>query len=540
MSARAKGPIVKFLTVDVDQALGHILAHSITLDRQVLKKGSILDADGAKGLTLVGQTSVTVAMLEDGDVGEDAAARILADRFITDKVIATPPFAGRVNLVAKADGVLSLNTMAIKQFNSVDEAITIATLKNYQRVKKGALLATIKIIPYAVQQNQIDDALGCLQSECLQLHKFTPKTCDIILTQVSGFKPSLLVKAEKPIKARISMLNLKLQTCQVVKHTQEDVKQALTASVSDIVLVLGASATSDRRDVVPAGIVAASGTIERFGMPVDPGNLLVLGHHQGRAVIGLPGCVRAPALNGADWVLERLCANIPLTSADIATMGVGGLLKEIPNRIQPRMQSSKTKSGITAVVLAAGQSNRMRGSDKLMRDVGGIPLLRHSVKVALASNADHCVVVVKIGADKHIAALQGLPVKIVEAKDANLGMSASLSAGVLAVVGTPKAILVALSDMPDLTSDHFNQVIDAHNPDANRLIICPIDTDGKRGHPVLFDARYTENLASLQGISGARKILQTVPECVFEVQSDAAVSLDLDTPEAWSDWEKQS
>jgi len=71
-------------------------------------------------------------------------------------------------------------------------------------------------------------------------------------------------------------------------------------------------------------------------MPVDPGNLLVLGRIGDRPVIGLPGCARSPALNGADWVLERVACGVPVTSADIAAMGVGGLLKEIPTRPQPR------------------------------------------------------------------------------------------------------------------------------------------------------------------------------------------------------------
>ena len=71
-------------------------------------------------------------------------------------------------------------------------------------------------------------------------------------------------------------------------------------------------------------------------MPVDPGNLLFLGHLGDRPVIGLPGCARSPALNGADWVLERVICGQEVTSADIAAMAVGGLLKEIPTRPQPR------------------------------------------------------------------------------------------------------------------------------------------------------------------------------------------------------------
>lgn len=528
---------MKFASIKLAGAKGHILAHSAALERGALKKGITLGADDLEKLQQMGHEFVTVAMLEHGDIAENAAAQTLADAFLVDGVKTTKAFAGRVNLVAEHDGILSLNVPAIEAFNAVDEAITVATLPKFARVKKGSLLATLKIIPYGVAETQIDRAIQCLGQGALQLHGFTPRSCDIILTRTARFKASLLDKAEKLLKVRITPLGLHMKTCRIVDHTAQAVADAIQTAKSDIVLILGASATSDRRDVVPAGIVAAGGQIKRFGMPVDPGNLLVLGTHRGRAVVGLPGCVRSPTLNGADWVLERICANMPMDATDIIGMGVGGLLKEIPDRIQPRMHRDQTRSGVTAVLLAAGSSARMRGADKLMRKVGETSLLRHCVKVALGSDIDHCIVVLKKGAEDHRKALQGLHVEIVETDDAALGMSASLRAGVLALNATPKAILVGLTDMPDLTSDHFNQVIAAHDPDRNRYIICPVNPNGKRGHPVLFDVKFIENLANLQGDTGAKAIVKNVPEWVFEVPMDAAVSLDLDTPEAWDAWQ---
>jgi molybdenum cofactor cytidylyltransferase len=527
---------MKFATVELAKAKGHILAHSIPLESGVLKKGITLGAEDLAKLKLAGQTGVTIAMLEQGDIAENEAAQTLADTFISSGIKSTQAVAGRVNLIAEHDGVLCLTVPHIEAFNAVDEAITIATLPNFARIKKGTLLATLKVIPYGVAKTQINRAVGCIGQNCIQLHGFKPKTCDIILTRTQGFKSSLLTKAEKAIRTRINPLNLQVKNCSVVDHSAQAISDTLETSQSDMVLILGASATSDRQDVVPEAIVQAGGEIKRFGMPVDPGNLLVLGSHQGRAVIGLPGCARAPALNGADWVLERLCAGLPLEATDIAHMGVGGLLKEIPDRIQPRMQPHQARSGVTAILLAAGSSSRMRGDDKLMRKVGNASLLRHCVEVALGANIDHCIVVLKEGATDHKAALQSLPVKIVETPDADLGMSASLRAGILALDTMPKAILVGLADMPNLTPDHFNKIIAGHDPDTNRFIICPTNPNGKRGHPVLFDAKFTENLANLQGDTGAKDILKTVPEWVYEIPSDAAVSLDLDTPEAWDAW----
>ncbi len=528
---------MKFASVKLDKALGHILAHSVSVGNGVLKKGITLDRKDVDKLKALRRDTVTVAMLEHGDVAENEAAEILAGGFQSAGIKSTTAFAGRVNLIAENDGVFVLNAQIIDSFNAIDEAITLATLQNFTRVRKGTLLATLKIIPYGVLKVKIDRALKSIGKDCFRLAAFSPKTCDIILTRTDGFKPSLLVKAEKVLKDRIAPLQLIVGSCIIVDHTDQAVSIALTSAKNDLVLILGASATSDRLDVIPSGIIAAGGQVDRFGMPVDPGNLLVLGKHQDRTVIGLPGCVRAPALNGADWVIERICAALPVDTASISRMGVGGLLKEIPDRIQPRMYQPKVTSGATMVMLAAGNSSRMRGEDKLLRRVGNTTLLRHCVKAVLASKIDNCVVVLKKGAVDHKKALQGLSVKIVVVDDAGLGMSASLRAGVSAINTKPGAILVGLADMPDLTPDHFNKVIAAHNPDKNHFIVCPTNPKGQRGHPVLFDVKFAENLVNLEGDTGAKAIVNTVPEWVVDIPMDAAVSLDLDTPEAWQAWE---
>ncbi|WP_204333402.1 hypothetical protein, partial [Proteus mirabilis] len=85
----------------------------------------------------------------------------------------------------------------------------------------------------------------------------------------------------------------------------------------DLVLVFGASAIADRRDVIPAALEQAGGEIEHLGMPVDPGNLLMVGRLGEVPVLGAPGCARSPKENGFDWVLTRLLAGLPVTKADI-------------------------------------------------------------------------------------------------------------------------------------------------------------------------------------------------------------------------------
>src|SRR5438445_233155 len=124
-----------------------------------------------------------------------------------------------------------------------------------------------------------------------------------------------------------------------VPHEQRALARAMEEVLgagAELVIVFGASAIADRRDVIPAAVEAIGGRIEHFGMPVDPGNLLLIGQARGYPVVGAPGCARSPKENGFDWVLMRLLAGLEVKGEDIAGMGVGGLLMEIVTRPQPR------------------------------------------------------------------------------------------------------------------------------------------------------------------------------------------------------------
>ena len=181
---------------------------------------------------------------------------------------------------------------------------------------------------------------------------------------------------------------------------------------AELVIVFGASAIADRRDVIPAAVEAVGGTIEHFGMPVDPGNLMLIGRLRGQAVLGAPGCARCPKENGFDWVLMRLLAGLPVSRADITGMGVGGLLMEIVTRPQPRNEPQPEKGrNIAAVVLAAGRSTRMGAINKLIAEIGGKPLVRIAAEQALASRAAPVIVVTGHQREQVEAALDGLPVR---------------------------------------------------------------------------------------------------------------------------------
>jgi molybdenum cofactor cytidylyltransferase len=312
--------------------------------------------------------------------------------------------------------------------------------------------------------------------------------------------------------------------------------QEVEKAGAELILVFGASAIADRRDVIPAAIEAIGGRIEHFGMPVDPGNLMLVGDLEGHPVLGAPGCARSPKENGFDWILARLLAGLAVTRQDITGMGVGGLLMEIVTRPQPREapREAPPPDGrrIAAIVLAAGRSTRM-GSNKLVAEIKGEPLIRVAVEQALASRADPVIVVTGHERERVEKALADLKVRFVHNPDFADGLSTSLKAGLAAVPLEADGAIICLGDMPQVRAAMIDRLIAAFDPARGALIVVPT-IEGKRGNPVVWSRRFFPELAALEGDVGARHVIGTYGEALVEVPADRTALVDIDTPEALS------
>ena len=326
-----------FGPVPTSQAAGTVLAHAMTGTRGKIPKGTVLEAAHVAALAEAGHDTVIVARLEPDDVHEDAAAAALATALVPDpegqRLRISGAGAGRVNLYATGPGIVSLDHASITALNGIDPMITLATVPPWHRVDAGTMVATIKIISYAVAASALRTAQAAAP-RALSVRPPRYGTATLIETRVGATAPT--GKGRAALTGRLDRLDLSLTPRVMVAHDTDAIAAALAEVDGEVLFILTASATSDPQDVAPAALRAAGGHVEAYGMPVDPGNLLFFGHLGQKPVIGLPGCARSPALNGADWVMERLICGLPLTRADIADMGVGGLLKEIPTRPRPR------------------------------------------------------------------------------------------------------------------------------------------------------------------------------------------------------------
>ena len=539
---------MQFGEVPVAEAEGAILAHSLKLGGTALKKGRVLSAADLRAIAEAGLARIVVARLDPGDTGENEAAAMLAAAVAGPDITVADPFTGRANLHASARGLLVFDRARLDRFNLIDEAVTLGTLPEYSIVEPRQMVATVKIIPFGAPRDAVAacTAIAAEGEALLRVAAFRARSVVLIQTRLPGLKESILDKTHGVTEARLTALGCRLtheaRCGHAVAELADQIREAL-AHGTDMVLIHGASAILDRRDVIPAAIVAAGGEIEHFGMPVDPGNLLLLGRVGERPVLGLPGCARSPKVNGFDWVLERLVADVPVGRGDIMRMGAGGLLAEIPTRPQPRA-GAEVKPGpgpaakkppgprIAAILLAAGRSSRMGGPNKMLAEIDGVPMVTRVAQRLLSSRARPIVAVLGNQADDVDAALGKLPLERVRNPDFADGLSTSLKRGLAALPADIEGVVVCLGDMPQITGRDLDRLIAAFNPLEGRAIVVPT-RHRKRGNPVLWASRFFPEMAALAGDVGARALIAEHAELVAEIEMDSdAVLVDIDTPEA--------
>jgi molybdenum cofactor cytidylyltransferase len=550
---------VRFGDTPIDEAAGAILGHSWRTQGINFSKGRRLSAGDVVKLKEAGASSIVAARLDPDDIHEDEAATIVAKALAGEGIDITAAFTGRCNHFAREAGLALIDHERIDALNELDESVTVATLQPFARVSPRQMVATVKVIPYAAPRAAVRGAVELAHAAnhpLVSVAPFKPMRVGFVQTRLPGTRDKVLDKAIQTTGRRLTSLGSTLVGERRCAHDTDAIAAALVElkpEECDLYLVAGASAIVDRHDVVPAGIEAAGGKVIHFGMPVDPGNLLLMAELDGKPVLGLPGCAKSPKYNGFDMVLERLAAGLPVGRAEIVRMGAGGLLAEIPTRPQPRDEPDSTLEGegpqqaprVAALVLAAGRSTRMGGPNKLLSEADGAPLIVHAVRAALASQAIEVVVVLGHMADEIKAAIQsavtaGARLRFVVNPDFAEGLSTSVRTGMAALGQDIDAAIVQLGDMPGVNAALLDRLIAAFSPVEGRSICVPT-VAGKRGNPVLWARRFFPDMARLAGDTGAKHLIGEHADLVCEVEmtGEAAIT-DIDTPEALAIWRARS
>ncbi|MEC7362181.1 MAG: molybdopterin-binding/glycosyltransferase family 2 protein [Pseudomonadota bacterium] len=518
---------------------GAILAHAVYLPDGRLRKGSRLSVADIARLEAAGVETVTVAFLEPGDIDEDSAADRLAAVLVPAGPRLSSASTGRVNIYAVGRGLVRFDRDRLKRLNRIDEGITLACVQHNQLVEDGDMIATLKIIPYSLPEKTVEAAITAAGGvPVFSFHPLATRPFALIQTRMDGMKPALLTATEKVTKQRLDQLGCALVDSRVVDHDAASLEAAISESVghgAEAILICGASAISDRRDVVPMAVEAAGGSVHRLGLPADPGNLLMMAGIGDMPVIGMPGCARSARLNGFDWVLQLVLAGIEIDEDEIADMAIGGLLMEIASRPLPRKMVERrrpTNIVIGGVLLAAGSSQRMGEVNKLLVEIEGQPMVRHAATAMIQGGIRDLVVVTGHQQDKVREALGGLEVTFIHNADFAVGQAGSVAAGVGSLPDGLSGALIALGDMPFVTADLVAEMIRDHSGlgDGETRISFPVH-EGRRGNPVLWGRGFFDALRKLSGDVGGRTVLAANPAAVNSIGwHDDSIHRDIDTP----------
>ncbi len=534
---------MKYGSFELFEAEGIVLAHSIRLSGGRLAKGEVLTLETIRRLADEGVSSVTGVRLDDGDLGEDEAAGRIAGVIDRDHLRFSEAATGRVNIHAAVDGLFVADKAAVDALNRVDPAITLACLADHVPVRASDMVATIKIIPLAVRAALVEMARDILECRpAFVVKPYCPRSVTLIATELPTLKPSVMDRTAKILGQRLAVSGSRLTNETRVPHDRDAVCEVLQGldlgenREPAMIVIFGASAVADVDDVIPAAIRDAGGFVDHIGMPVDPGNLLVLGRLGEVPVIGAPGCARSPKDNGFDWVLNRIMVGERPTPADIAGMGVGGLLMEISTRPRPRETARQQEKPVSvgAVLLAAGQARRMGagGPHKLLAEFEGMPLVRRSAQMLLAADLASVVAVTGHRREEVEEALSGLDLVLQFNPDYATGMASSLVSGVSSQEASlHDGILVMLADMPAVTSAQVDMLIARFRESGGRAIVRSV-FEGKRGNPIILPRSSYPAVLRLEGDIGARAVIENSGLPVIDVEIGPAAHIDVDTPEA--------
>ncbi len=519
-----------------------ICAHGMQIHGMKFPKGSPLSLL-FHNIDLPIDSAVWLAEPDDNDWGEQKICDYLAPLLNGQNMRSEITKTGRVNFYATNDGLLAFDAPNCHQANGLSEHITLAILPPFQMVRRGQLCASLKILPYFVDENLVRQFGQLARQVQCAVHGFMGGRVHLLMTMTDDKRPEDYIKSAIMVQDKLQIYGYKTTTISYCRHDMQEICQKLTIKGEfDVVCVMGAVAISDRADIVPRALCQLGGTIERFGMPMDPGNLLLLGKLGGAHFLGLPGCAKSRKLNGLDFILMRLSAGLNPTSQQIAQMGVNGILPEDFNRGALRAQKPAIMSQPLIAIMAAGLGRRMGGDIAkplvIFRDK---PLIQWVIEACMTAlpKAEIIVIINSTGQGKKIEEFcKTLGVNAVENPQYAEGMASSLRLASHLALERKSALMVFCADMPNITPPTIEKIWREFQSSPTICAVQPKFGESF-GHPVVLSPRLFAQIAEIQGDMGARQILQDAGEHrkIIEVL-DAGILQDIDNRAMIHHWSR--
>ena len=346
---------MKFGETPLAEAQGAILAHSVKIGTRALKKGRTITGEDIAALEAAGRTSVIAARLDPGDVIENQAADRVAAALTCPGVSAAPAFTGRANFYAGSAGLCLIDREAVDRFNLIDESITIATIEPSTVVEPKQMVATVKIIPFAVRSEALDAAIAAIKRQ-------GPVSGRAVQAASRGADPDHPARPQgqhpRQDASRSRATGSSNWAAPSIGKSAARIDPAALAPVIEAMVKAGAraccSSPAPRRS--STGAMSSRQRSRRWAARSSisacrsiPAICCCMARLGDVPVLGLPGCARSPKVNGFDWVLRACCSPVCRSAPTRSRrMGVGGLLAEI------RLAAAATRrAGSAAAAIAA-------------------------------------------------------------------------------------------------------------------------------------------------------------------------------------------
>ena len=319
-----------FKIIETKKANSFILGHTLKSKNYLIKKGKVLNKDDISLLIKNNINNIYVAIKEKGDCSENFAAKTIANHISTRDFYKPTVVNGRADIFSKKCGLFKINKEKLLEINYKNEDIAICTLNNYSIVKRGQLVANVKILPYAIDKKKVAQIVKFKSyKDIFKVAKRTVNKVGLISTSNENldiYKSKVFMNTNN----RLKTFGLKVNVVKVCKHNHNDLNHLLKEMLKDafeVILIYGETSISDLNDVIPKSIVESKGRIISSILPTDPGNLLLLAKRGRTNIIGVPGCAKSIKRNGFDSILERVCYGGKLDKIEISKLAVGGLYK---------------------------------------------------------------------------------------------------------------------------------------------------------------------------------------------------------------------
>lgn len=319
--------------IPVQEAVGKVLFHDITrivpgeFKGRAFKKGHVIREEDVPKLLKLGKDNIYVLELHEGFVHENDAALRIARAAAGEGIAFSEPSEGKVKLISSRNGLLKVNSAALREINSIEQ-IVLATLHSNQQVSADTPIAGTRIIPLYTDNERIlaVERICGKSGPVVEIKPFRSLKVGLVTTGNEVFHGRIEDKFGPILREKFGCVGStvidQIFTPDDQSVIAESIRKLLDEGAEMIVASGGMSVDPDDR--TPASIRAAGAEVVTYGAPTFPGSMFMLAYIGEVPVIGVPGCAMYHKATIFELIVPRLLAGERVTRADVVELGHGG------------------------------------------------------------------------------------------------------------------------------------------------------------------------------------------------------------------------